>query len=246
MLMPYDTICTRWRQWLTCYGLLLKCAYGHRNLDYLCIMREKKGIKELIVQEALKLFNTQGFVHVRLQHIADQAKVSVGHMAYHYKNKEAILTAIYGQLSERQRIHLAEFRVVPLFEDIDRQIKSTFELQHDFVFFYQDMLEIMRGFPSIRAIHQQQISWHILQIQTMIDFNIARGVFSLPSFPDQNKNTANQYWSASEFWCYRQSVAGQPLTTYDYFRKNVWSVLIPLFTHVGVVEFNQLPMRYAN
>ncbi|MFM7429643.1 MAG: TetR/AcrR family transcriptional regulator, partial [Flammeovirgaceae bacterium] len=152
------------------------------------------------------------------------------------------LMAIYSLLSERQRIHLAEFRVVPLFEDIDRQIKSTFELQRDFIFFYQDMLEIMRGFPSIKNIHQQQIAWHIQQIHLMIDFNIARGVFVLPSLPGQVNHLANQYWSASEFWCYRQSVAGQPLNNFYDFRMNVWSLLIPLFTHVGTIEFNQLPL----
>ncbi|UXE68172.1 MAG: TetR/AcrR family transcriptional regulator [Chryseotalea sp. WA131a] len=205
-------------------------------------MNPKAEIKRIILQSALTLFNKNGFVNVRLQHIADQAKISVGHMAYHYKNKEGILSAIYQQLTERQRIHLAEFRVVPLFEDIDRQIKSSFELQQDFIFFYQDMLEIMRGFPSIRTIHQQQIIWHVLQIQTMIDFNIARGVFLPLSFPDQGKNTASHYWAASEFWCYRQSVTGQPLTTFSDFRKSVWSVLVPLFTHVGIVEFNQLPL----
>lgn len=207
-------------------------------------MAEKKDVKEVVIRQALSLFNTNGFVNVRLQQIADAAEISVGHMAYHFKNKEAILAAIYALLSERQRIHLTEFRVVPLFEDIDRQIKSTFELQRDFIFFYQDMLEIMRGFPSIRSTHQQQIVWHILQIQTMIDFNIARGVFLPPSFSDQCKNTASQYWSASEFWCYRQSVAGLPLTNFSDFRRNVWSVLVPLLTHVGVLEFNQLPAAF--
>jgi AcrR family transcriptional regulator len=203
-------------------------------------MVEKKDIKEVIIREAIHLFNTNGFVNVRLQHIADQAKISVGHMAYHYKNKEAILTAIYALLSERQRIHLTEFRVVPLFEDVDRQIRSTFELQRDFIFFYLDTLEIMRGFPTIRALHQQQIAWHILQIQTMIDFNVARGVFRVPTFVDQYKNTASQYWSATEFWCYRQSVAGLPLMEYKDFSEHVWSVLTPLLTHVGTLEFSQL------
>lgn len=203
-------------------------------------MVEKKDIKEEIIRSALELFNRDGFVNVRLQHIADQAKISVGHMAYHYKNKETILSIIYAQLTERQRIHLTEFRVVPLFEDVERQIKSTFELQREFIFFYQDMLEIMRGFPSIRNIHQAQIAWQILQIQTMIDFNVSRGVFRAPSFTDQYKATSHQYWSASEFWCYRQSVAGLPLTKYDDFRDNVWAVLTPLFTHVGVLEYGQL------
>jgi AcrR family transcriptional regulator len=83
-------------------------------------MQEKKDVKEIIIKEALHLFNINGFVNVRLQHIADAASISVGHMAYHYKNKDAILHVLYALLNEKQRVHLAEFRVVPLFEDIDR------------------------------------------------------------------------------------------------------------------------------
>ena len=56
-------------------------------------MQEKKDVKEIIIKEALHLFNTNGFVNVRLQHIADAASISVGHMAYHYKNKDAIFFA---------------------------------------------------------------------------------------------------------------------------------------------------------
>jgi AcrR family transcriptional regulator len=209
-------------------------------------MPEKKGIKEVIIREALSLFNTNGFVNVRLQHIADAAKISVGHMAYHYRNKEAILAAIYELLSERQRVYLAEFRVVPLFEDVDRQIKSNFELQRDFIFFYQDTLEIMRGFSAIRTRHQQQIAWHISQIQIMIDFNVARGVFIGPSLPNQYYFTAVQYWSSAEFWCYRQSVAGLSLTEYHHFRTSVWSVLTPLLTHVGKIEYAQLSNPMIN
>jgi AcrR family transcriptional regulator len=209
-------------------------------------MPEQKSIKEVILRGALSLFNKNGFVNVRLQHIADAAEISVGHMAYHYKNKEAILSAIYEQLNQRQRIHLAEFRIVPLFEDIDRQIKSNFKLQQDFIFFYQDMLEIMRGFTAVKSIHQQQIGWQIQQIQTMINFNVARGVFVNSHLHDQVKNTAYQYWASSEFWCYQQSVAGLPHTEYQHFRNSVWSVLTPLLTHVGKIEYAQLSKPMIN
>ncbi|MFM7429821.1 MAG: TetR/AcrR family transcriptional regulator, partial [Flammeovirgaceae bacterium] len=52
-------------------------------------MPEKKEVKQAILHKALALFNLNGFVNVRLQHIADASEISVGHMAYHYKNKEA-------------------------------------------------------------------------------------------------------------------------------------------------------------
>ena len=82
--------------------------------------------KQKILDSAVKLFNQDGLVNVRLQHIADEAFVSVGNMTYHYRTKELIVQAIWEQLVKKQRDLLAEFRIVPLFEDIERQIQSTF------------------------------------------------------------------------------------------------------------------------
>jgi len=42
--------------------------------------------KKKIIVAALKLFNQNGLVNVRLQHIADEAFISIGNMAYHYHN----------------------------------------------------------------------------------------------------------------------------------------------------------------
>ena len=53
-----------------------------------------KDTKRRILDAALDLFNENGLVNVRLQHIADQAQMSVGNLAYHYANKEAIVTAL--------------------------------------------------------------------------------------------------------------------------------------------------------
>ena len=54
-----------------------------------------KTTKQYIKDHALKLFNQSGFVNVRLQHIADAAFISVGHLAYHFKNKDSIINELY-------------------------------------------------------------------------------------------------------------------------------------------------------
>ena len=55
-----------------------------------------KPTKKHISDKALNQFNENGVVNVRLQHIADAAFVSVGHLAYHFKNKDNIITELYG------------------------------------------------------------------------------------------------------------------------------------------------------
>ena len=130
-----------------------------------------KHTKTYILTRSLKLFNTNGFVNVRLQHIADACDISVGHLAYHFKNKDSIVEALYDQLKGQQETLLYEFRMVHLFEEINQQLLGIFQLQKQYLFFYLDTLEALRAYPSIKEKHQQHIAWQIQQVEWMFNFN---------------------------------------------------------------------------
>ena len=136
--------------------------------------------KEKIIESAVKLFNKDGLVNVRLQHIASEAAISIGNMTYHYRTKELIVQAIWEQLVKKQSEHLAEYRIVPLFEDIERQMRSMFQLQQTYIFFYLDTLEVVRAFPEIHKLHRKHIEWQVQQVISMFQFNVSRGAFESP------------------------------------------------------------------
>ncbi len=87
-----------------------------------------KHTKSYILDRALKLFNKNGFVNVRLQHIADFGSISVGHLAYHFKHKDCIVEALYDELKQAQETSLFEFRMAHLFEEINRQLRDIFKI----------------------------------------------------------------------------------------------------------------------
>lgn len=196
--------------------------------------------REKILESAVKLFNINGLVNVRLQHIADEAFVSIGNMTYHYKTKELIVQAIWEQLIKKQRELLADYRVVPLFEDIERQLRSTFQLQQEYLFFYLDTLEVMRAFPYIQQAHRQHISWQVQQVMIMLNFNVARGAFLQPPTEGYHQHLAQQYWTASDLWLYRQKIVGLPTNDYKLYRATLWHLLMSNFTQMGHQEFRQL------
>ena len=136
-----------------------------------------KPTKQHIQDHALKLFNEKGFVNVRLQHIADAAFVSVGHLAYHFKNKDGIVGDLYDEMRIKQALLLAEFRVVPLLEDINRYLGAVYDLQSNYIFFYLDTLEVLRAYAGIQNKYSQHVQWQMVQITIMLDFNISRGAF---------------------------------------------------------------------
>lgn len=200
----------------------------------------KQSTKSKIRDAALQLFNKEGMVNVRLQHIADEAFVSVGNLAYHYPNKEAILLALYRELTQKQQELLAEYRIVPLFDNIDRLIHHTYLLQRTYLFFYADTLEITRAYPEIGAAHKEHIQFQLAQISQIIEFNVARGVF-VADIPQKNKERlSRQVWMTMDFWVSQELVCLGKLPEPEDYRMAVWNLYRPYFTGMGRREYEQM------
>lgn len=199
-----------------------------------------KPTRQYILEHALKLFNEKGFVNVRLQHVADRAFVSVGHLAYHFRNKETIVETLCDELQLVQEGLMNEFRVVPLFEDINRYIRSLYQLQHRYIFFYQDMLELFRAYPPIGEKYQTHLQWRQRQLALMIDFNVARGSF-VDIAQAQRISLAQMICALTDTWVYIiQTQRYTPETDKDFIAA-IWTLMKPYFTDMGKREFEQLP-----
>ncbi len=198
-----------------------------------------KHTKNSILEQSLKLFNRYGFVNVRLQHIADAGSISVGHLAYHFKNKDSIIESLYDQLKEQQEVLLYDFRTVHLFEDIKQQLQLIFRLQKKYLFFYLDTLEVLRAYPAIKEKHQQHIAWQLQQIEWMFEFNIFRGSFK-ENQDGQNKKLDWLFWIAVDNWMHARLISGLDHLNEEDFLQDVWNLLMPYFTAEGQEEFQLL------
>ena len=204
-----------------------------------------KHTKDYILDRCLKLFNMNGFVNVRLQHIADAGSISVGHLAYHFKNKDSIIETLYDQLKEQQEVLLYDFRTSHLFEDINQQLQGIFQLQKKYLFFYVDTLEVLRAYPVIKEKHQQHIAWQLQQIEWMFDFNIFRDSFKEPSQDGQYKKLAWLFWITVDNWMHARLISGLDHLDEEDFLQDVWNLLRPYFTEEGRQEFQLLrQMQY--
>lgn len=202
-----------------------------------------KPTKQKILDSALRLFNEKGIVNVRLQHIADEAFVSVGNLAYHYSNKEAIINALYRALTKKQKDLLAEYRIVPLFDNIDRLLQHTFELQEQYIFFYLDTLEISRAYPAIGQTHQEHIASQIDQLKTILDFNVSRGALRPAITESGFEILAVQIWMTMDLWMTQQAIRSSLATNVQNYTKGIWHLLIPYFTEMGKREYEQMLER---
>lgn len=201
---------------------------------------QMKPTKQYILEKALLLFNENGFVNVRLQHVADKAFVSVGHLAYHFKTKKDLMTSLYRRLYRRQELLLTEFRVLPLFEDIDFLMRRVFELQHQYLFFFLDTLEVLRAFPEIADKHQELLRFQRQQIHFMMEFNASRGAFQQPLYKEQFNDFTHIFCLTMDNWRSYQIIAGNQHPVVDVFCNDLWSILRALISDLGLPEFGQL------
>jgi AcrR family transcriptional regulator len=196
--------------------------------------------KPHILDRALRLFNKNGFVNVRLQHIADYGGISVGHLAYHFKHKECIIEALYDELKLKQETSLYEFRMAYLFEDINLQLRHIFQCQKSYLFFYLDTLEVLRAYPSIKEKHQQHINWQIQQIEWMFHFNVDRNTFQPPVKEEQYNQLAWLFWMTMDNWMYARQIKGLDHLSEDDFIADLWLLLLPYLTEEANEELKML------
>ncbi|MDP4162013.1 MAG: forespore capture DNA-binding protein RefZ [Bacillota bacterium] len=68
----------------------------------------KKNSKSIIVQEAIKLFNTQGYSGTSLRDIAKKANVNIANIAYYFDNKQGLLEFCFTTFFEQYLSEMEE------------------------------------------------------------------------------------------------------------------------------------------
>ena len=186
-------------------------------------------------------------MNVRLQHISDDTIISVGNIAYHFKNKEAIVAGILKEWEEKQREVLIEYRHTPIFANMDRIFVSLEELQENYSFFFTDIIEIKRSYPVLFDRINQFFQWQELLFDEIIRFNISRGALTkelenrdikfIATFVIQNIHL----WKSLLILRENQNESFlSSLSTY------IWQMLLPYMTESGKEELRILTEKKIN
>ena len=197
--------------------------------------------KQKILKASIQLFNANGMANVRLQQIANEIGISPGNLAYHFRNKEAIVEAINDELYQEAAEILSTYRLFPNLIDFDNQLSKYFSFIQKYPFYFLDLMEIERHYPEIRSKRQLHISKMISQIRKRFDFNQNRGLVEEEPRSGVYNSVANAIWVLITFWVPQNLVRGKEASMdVVQFKEAVWNQVYPYFTQQGVAEFEQL------
>lgn len=191
--------------------------------------------KQNILLAAERLFFLHGIANVRLQQIADEAGISVGNLAYHYRNKEAIVEAVYEKMFGDFESLLAGYLKSPDLRDFDELFLACYHTFTENAFYLNNIWEINRNYEELRSRWQQFNQKMVVQIKKRIQFNLERGAFSHSPLLSQLDEVAQNLWLTSTFWISQQLLLGKKHNPTRY-RKALWSLLTPYLTAAGTRE----------
>lgn len=192
--------------------------------------------KQKIVEAASKLFFEEGIAGIRLQQIADEVNISVGNLAYHFKNKEAIVEAVYETMFSELSDILSEYMLYSDLTGFDKQFSSMYGFFERNKFCFNNLWEIARNY------HHLQQEWLLmshkisLQIKKRIEYNVQRNIFKAPSHKVAYDLLTQSLFLTIMYWIPQQMLQQKPVRE-ELYKKALWALLEPHFTESGLKEF---------
>jgi len=203
-----------------------------------------KATKRKIIKGAISQFNQLGLANVRLQHIADEVGISVGNLAYHFSNKDAIKHAIVRrvdmELAQIIEPILLDERTFSHLIDFDNQLSSYYALLNQYAFYFLDLLELERAYPILHIKRKKYIERMVQQIGNWIHQHAERGTFKPEFQANQYNSLAHTIWMIITFWLTQQKVRGIKNGNEGAFKEAVWNQLLPIFTTIGLMEYEAI------
>ena len=194
------------------------------------------GKKHKILDASLRLFNENGINNVRLQQIADETGISVGNLAYHFNNKEAITKSLIANvISPLQKTVKKQYGKFDSLNDLDFFFKEFYELCTIYRFFNFDILELKRNFPALYELLQPLFNKVTHQLERRLELYVQQQLLSKES---NIKNIASNTWLLMFFLPVEAQVTGKSTISENQYRRRLWDYLMPYFTSEGSVEFN--------
>ena len=169
--------------------------------------------RDRILEAALELFNESGVSEVTTHHVATRCGISPGNLYYHYRNKEAIIRALFDQAlifvaEQAKNINKTTNATATILEQ-SLTLLST--LNWHYRFLKRDLPILLMNDPLLRetfnAVHQQQVG----NLKQELTKAMSDGLYKELS-PTKTTQLSKIFWLVALFWPTFLEVSGDGFT----------------------------------
>ncbi|QDH78259.1 TetR family transcriptional regulator [Echinicola soli] len=208
--------------------------------------KKKVSTKQRIINEAIRLYNEHGAHNITSRHIAAELGISHGNLDYHYKNREAILVAIYKQMRKEMS---ASYEIgtgsTSSFADFHMLLLHLEAFQFKYRFFNQDVLEISRSYPEVSQLLKETIGLRNKQMAEFFERFMKDGFVKdeIKTYAERLKRTIRIIIT---FWLAQREVLGnQQDKPEGEMAHHIWELIIPYMTEEGKTSFKSVVEQYG-
>ena len=189
----------------------------------------EKTTKERIIEKAIHCFNKAGYGKVSMFEIAKEVGLSRSNLAYHFKDKDALLGVIAQQMwaeLDEKRTKTLQF---PSFKNITDEFHKLFEIQKAYSFIFLDSHVLIH--PLVKTQLREMTAKAIKDNKTIIAYAIQIGNMKPEEIPGTYHHLALITWMTGSFWLSQQIIRGEYSEAQA--DKAIWAILLPYMTEKG-------------
>lgn len=204
--------------------------------------------KDKIIEAAIRLYNAKGLSSVTSRHIASDIKISHGNLEYHFPNKEAILFAVYKQMSEEMSLYYPEHKedILNPVEHLHKLLVRLEEFQTEYRFFCLDLMDICRKYEKVNAMLVDNMQIRKGQMvgffQRFVELDYMNPEPAI-GYYERLQHTIRimlTFWKSQEV-----VVANFDFNIKGEMVKHVWDLLLPHFTEKGTEEYENVLKNFS-
>jgi len=198
--------------------------------------------KQKILQASLKLFNEKGVHSTTLRDVANAVGISIGNLAYHFKNTDYIIEELFKLMEAERGALLSTVQLIPSFENIHEQALPILKLSVKYKFVYVQSFDLLKDYPAIAKLHRQYIESNIGYMKAMLDYSVATGNMQTEPYAGFYMRLAENIWMVLYFWLSQEILRGNKKHDIEAARRAMWEMILPHLTEKGKSHIHPLLM----
>ncbi len=198
--------------------------------------------KEKILHHSLLIFNEKGVGQVSALQISQALGMSYGNLTYHFKNKEAIVLALYRQMQEALEAAIAK-TVQHIFEETFylNLVNQLFEVTWKYRFIYLNLSSLMLQYRAI-GDSEKAYAERRYKILTKANEYLIREGYLKPEIDIEYQLTIHNLSLILYSWILDAQLfhPGKEKEKIQYYTALFYNATIPCLTPKGLKKLNQL------
>ncbi len=187
--------------------------------------------KDKILVISKERFNEHGFGEPTLNSIAQTVGISRGNLTYYFKDKDALLQELVGEMWEKYEQSIGRAMKFPSWGSTDNATQAYLLLQKEYAFIFFDIK--ITAHPKVTEQIRRMKADTIERQMSTIAFSIQIGNMKAETIPGTYRNLCESLWMINFYWLITQSYRNENESS----SKVIWSSVLPHFTEKGMDSF---------